>query len=147
MVAQSRLGRQPHTIRTSPRYWKPAYIVIGKDFTYPTNIRIRTEGHEGKPGRNTIVSVDYEQRVPFCFRCAGFGHWLQQSRKMENEQSEKWNTYIAKSPITASKQNSYEPMGNYPAKRQNSKPNNRTRRSHRRRHTRKEYKCVLQPNN
>lgn len=60
-------------------------VVIGKNFTYPENIRIRTEGHENEPSRDTIVGVEYGRRIP-CSKCVGFGHWPQQCRGREEPQ-------------------------------------------------------------
>lgn len=37
-----------------------ACVIIEKSFSYPNNIRIRMEGLLGEPGRDTVVSVDYE---------------------------------------------------------------------------------------
>lgn len=78
-----------------------ACVIVGKVFDYPTNIRIKTEDNEAKPGSDSIVSVDYVQRVLLCFRCVGFGHWPQQCRG-ENERRGNWNKYIATTPARTS---------------------------------------------
>lgn len=55
-------------------------IVVDSSFVYPPNLRIRTEGNEGLPRRDTILNIEYEQRIPFCAHCGGFGHWSQKCR-------------------------------------------------------------------
>lgn len=52
-------------------------VVVGKNFGYPPNLRIRLEGSEGERTRDTIVNVEYKQMVPCCYHCVGFGHWSQ----------------------------------------------------------------------
>lgn len=72
-----------------------ASVVIEGGFAYLSNIRIRTEGNEGEPNLDTIVSVEYARRVPFCPRCEGFRHWPQQCHGPVNHQGG-WNDYTTK---------------------------------------------------
>lgn len=68
-------------------------VIIGKGFNCPNNVRIRVEGNEGNPKRDSVVSIDYPQRTPYCCQCAGFGHWPQQCRRT-NSNPGKWNKII-----------------------------------------------------
>lgn len=114
--------------------------IIGRDFNYPSSIRIRSEGNEGEPRRDLIVNVEYKQRMPFCRKFDGYEHWPQQCRGAENARLGEWNNHIAKiSPVTEER-NPNECGKSYPIKNSDSNSNYRTRRSHRRRLARKEHR-------
>ncbi|KMZ72774.1 hypothetical protein ZOSMA_15G01130 [Zostera marina] len=74
-------------------------VVIDRKFSYPTSIRIRTEGHECEPTRDVVFNVEYVINTPYCFRCAGYGHWPQQC-KGRAELGGRWNEYISAEPTT-----------------------------------------------
>lgn len=77
-------------------------VVVGKNFGYPPNLRIRLEGSEGERTRDTIVNVEYKQMVPCCYHCVGFGHWSQKCRRQENKRPGKWNQIISEKPTPTS---------------------------------------------
>lgn len=70
-------------------------VIIGTKFTYPAKVRIRMEGNEGMPNRDATVSIEYEQRVPYCLHCRGYRHWTQKCRRETNERASMWNKIIA----------------------------------------------------
>lgn len=75
---------------------------MDRNFGYPTNVRIRIESNKGEPRRDTILNIEYEQRVPFCANCEGYGHWSQKCRKLGGDHWGGWNLTIAvaKAPVS-----------------------------------------------
>lgn len=142
----ARLAREKHTHPHLPPPLEVC-VIVEKNFNYPPNVRIRLEGNKGAPSRDTIVSLEYEQKIPYCFRCSGFGHWPQHCRKHENVRPGIWNRIISESPKLPEVQLETSSTEEYiPAKGkfENSKSRRRrTRRSHRKRRFRTEYRRVL----
>lgn len=68
---RARRPSQPHSFLPSSL---DVCVIVDCNFKYPATLRIRLEGNEGVPTRDTIINVEYEQRKPYCSHCRGFGH-------------------------------------------------------------------------
>lgn len=126
-------------------------VVVNRNFDYLSNLRIRLEGNEGVPRRDTIINIEYEQRVPYCSHRGGFGHWIHKCRGRDTMRSGKWAQTISavEAPAIKPKANSgnrdpanLEKFQNPKFQNPNSKSKKLRTRSHRRRHVRLEYRPV-----
>lgn len=91
---KARVVRQHHPDHPPPL---EACVIIGVNFTYPPSVKIRTEGNEGKPSRDIMVNIKYEQRVSYFLHCKGYGHWTQKYRREDKEAPGRWNKTIEES--------------------------------------------------
>ncbi|KMZ59389.1 hypothetical protein ZOSMA_69G00870 [Zostera marina] len=124
----SALGRSLEDRTIEPSHQNPhlpppleVCVVIDRSFNYPPTLRIRLEGNEGVPGRDTLINIEYGQRTPYCTHCGGFGHW---SQKCRGQRTGKWAQIIS-TAVAPVKEPAASFMANRnpanPAKLQNSK--------------------------
>lgn len=145
--ARTRRPLHPHPFLLPPL---EVCVVVDKSFGYPPNVRIRLESNEGTPSRDTMISIEYEQRVPYCNHCGGFGHWSKKCKGWDTEHEGRWaQTISAAATVPAAHSGDQHPKRNWNQNQiqiPNTKNKKRRARSHRRsrshRRVRMEYRPV-----